>query len=108
MDHYPESLETQCYSCFFHSEYGYPRAIFIGLTHDMASGPGTDSFNAAYHGRLIHITKAKPATHATAITPYLIFLHGDILDQVLAMLFLVYLDIYLHRNIILIYADFSG
>jgi hypothetical protein len=57
----------------------------------MASSSGPDSFNAAYHGRLTQITRANPANQATAITAYFIFLRGGILDQVLAMLFPVYL-----------------
>jgi len=87
MDHYPESLEKQCYPCFSYREDGHPRTIFIGVAHDMSRGSGPDSLNASYHGRLIHIAKPKPATHATVITAYLIFLRVDILDQVLAMLF---------------------
>jgi hypothetical protein len=51
----------------------------------MPSGSGPDSLNASYHGKLIHITKAKPANHATAITAYLIFLRRDIFDQVPAI-----------------------
>jgi hypothetical protein len=53
----------------------------------MARGSGPDSLNASYHGKLNHTTQARPATHATVITAYLIFLRVDILDQVLAMLF---------------------
>ena len=84
---YPECLETQCHSRFFHSEYGYPGTVFIGLTHDMTSGSSPDTFDASYHGRLIQMAKAMPANHITAITAYLIFLRRDILDQVLAMWF---------------------
>jgi hypothetical protein len=87
MDHNPECLEEQSHSCFSYGQYGHSRTVFIGVAHDMPSGPGPDSFNAAYHGRLIHITKPKPANHKTAITAYLIFLRVDILDQVLGMLF---------------------
>jgi hypothetical protein len=84
---YPECLEAQCHSGFFHREYGHTRTIFIGFAHDMASGPGPDAFDASYHGRLNHMAQATPADHAIAITAYLIFLRRDILDQVLAMLF---------------------
>ena len=87
MDHYPESLETKCYPCFSYSEDRDSRTIFIGVPHDMARGSGPDSLNASYHGKLNHTTQARPATHATVITAYLIFLRVDILDQVLAMLF---------------------
>jgi hypothetical protein len=87
----PESLEAQCHSGFFHREYGHTRTILIGVSHDMTSGPGPDAFYASYHCRLIQIARANPANQATAITAYLIFLRGDILDQVLAMLFPVYL-----------------
>lgn len=84
---YPESLEAQCHSRFFYSEYGDSRTIFIGFAHDMTSGPGPDAFYAAYHGRLIQTAKVMPANHSTEITAYLIFLRRGILDQVLAMLF---------------------
>ena len=84
---YPECLEAQCHSGFFHREYGHTRTIFIGVSHDMASGPGPDAFDASYHGRLNHMAQATPADHAIAITAYLIFLRRDILDQVLAMFF---------------------
>ncbi len=87
MYHYPESLEAKCYPCFSYGKDGNPGTILIGVAHDMASGSGPDSFNAAYHGRLTQITRANPANQATAITAYLIFLRRDILDQVLAMLF---------------------
>ena len=87
MDHNPECLEAQCYSRFFHSEYGHPGTVFIGLAHDMTSGSGPDAFDASYHGRLNHMAQATPVNHAIAITAYLIFLRRGILDQVLAMLF---------------------
>jgi hypothetical protein len=85
--HYPEGFEAQCHSCFFHSEYGHSGPVFVGVAHDMTSGPGPDSFDASDHGRLIHITKYNPANQVAAITAYLIFLRCGILDQVLAMLF---------------------
>ena len=84
---YPESLKEECYPGFFHSEYGHPGTVFVGLAHDMTSGSGPDAFDASYHGRLNHMAQATPANHAIAITAYLIFLRRDILDQVLAMLF---------------------
>ena len=87
MYNYPECLEAQCHSRFFHSEYGHSGTVYISLAHDMTCGPGPDSLNTSYHGRLIHIAKAKPANHKTAITEYLIFLRRCILDQVPAMLF---------------------
>jgi hypothetical protein len=87
MDHDPECLEAQCHSRFFHSEYGHSGTVYISLAHDMTCGPGPDSLNTSYHGRLNHITQATPANQAIAITAYLIFLRRDILDQVLAMLF---------------------
>jgi hypothetical protein len=71
---YPECLEAQCHSRFFHSEYGHPRTVFVGLAHDMTSGPGPDAFDASDHVRLIHITKYNPASQVAAITAYLIFL----------------------------------
>jgi len=71
---YPECLEAQCHSGFFHSEYGYPGTVFIGFAHDMTSGSGPDSLNTSYHGRLIHITTYNPASQVAAITAYLIFL----------------------------------
>jgi hypothetical protein len=51
-----------------------------------------------------------PATRKYSSEPkvYLIFLCLGNFDQVLAMLFPVVTDIYLHRNIILIYAQTSG
>ena len=87
MDHDPESLEAKCYPCFSYGQDGHSRTIFISVAHDMTCGSGPNSLNASYHGRLIHITKVKPANHAIAITAYLIFLRRGILDQMLAMLF---------------------
>ena len=84
---YPESLKEECYPCFSYGQDGHSGAIFISVAHDMACGPCPDSLNTSYHGRLIHIAKAKPANHKTAITAYLIFLRRGILDQVPAMLF---------------------
>jgi hypothetical protein len=89
--HYPECFEKQCYPCFFDAKDGHSRTILIGVAHDMPSGSGPDAFYASYHCRLTQIARANPANQATAITAYLIFLRGDILDQVLAMLFPVYL-----------------
>ena len=79
MDHYPESLEAECYPCFSYGQDGNPRTIFISVAHDMTCGPGPDSLNASYHGRFIHIANPKPANHKTAITVYLIFLRRGIL-----------------------------
>lgn len=84
---YPESLEAECYPCFSYGKDGNPGTIFIGVAHDMASGPGPDAFDASDHGRLNHMAQATPANHAIAITAYLIFLRRGILDQVPAMLF---------------------
>ena len=84
---YPESLKAECHPCFSYGKDGNPRTIFVGIAHDMTCGSGPNSLNASYHGRLIHITKVKPANHAIAITAYLIFLRRGILDQMLAMLF---------------------
>jgi hypothetical protein len=89
--HYPECFEKQCYPCFFDAKDRHSRTILIGVAHDMSCGPCPDAFDASYHGRLIQTAKARPANQATAITAYLIFLRRGILDQVLAMLFPVYL-----------------
>ena len=91
MYHYPECFEKQCYPCFFDAKDGHSRTILIGVAHDMPSGSGPDAFYASYHCRLTQIARANPANQATAITAYLIFLRRGILDQVLAMLFPVYL-----------------